>query len=581
MALTIPFNLPNNADENLKKLFTSIERYNSKPSLVRLQLIEAQRAQMHKDYLQNPPPYVNDFLRWSGRDPVRSELLARMPENERFTNTRLFEMSAQASEPINFEKLKRDLKNFKYKKEDGLLAYRIEQTVQKIIMTKQIPEIKGANPNQHHQIYLASLRELKILALAVIASSPESKSTFKKFSKLVDQLNYQIEQEIITMSHQENPENIRSSSPVPPVQEKIGGSELADFIKQLDKDQNFALDNFEFIALGGKNNKNWIARNIENDERFIVRLEKENNRPSEFMVEKIQKHPAINNYLAEDYLSYPAQIMDGYFAKEYNIVISEFCPKKDLLSFRYELKDETDEVIIDKVLAATEQVASFSQVLNINKLAYTDIKPENFLLRGNEEVVTADKKSIVNQGPNNEIRLIGQGSVPVSFKMPEFSQYASDNGTAKAEAFMVYEIGVMLHVLMIGDKENKPHGTASYVNQNDQIDFNFDHPIYNTVIGEKIKELVQAATNPDPEKRIPLSELIETCQALKIENRFEQSAPDMDRDSSHLRPLVTSTNISNDNSQNLKDSLNAVQRQDESESPDDPEQENKDSPAPF
>lgn len=38
---------------------------------------------------------------------------------------------------------------------------------------------------------------------------------------------------------------------------------------------------------------------------------------------------------------------------------------------------------------------------------------------------------------------------------------------SNAERFMVYQIGVMLHVLMEGDKVNKPHGTAFYKNQDE------------------------------------------------------------------------------------------------------------------
>ncbi|HGF0882066.1 TPA: hypothetical protein ACF74P_001293, partial [Legionella pneumophila] len=202
-------------------------------------------------------------------------------------------------------------------------------------------------------------------------------------------------------------------------------------------------------------------------------------------------------------------------------------PRKDMLSFRYDLAGQSQEKIIDEVIKMTEQVTGFALALNKAGLAYSDIKAENFLLRENKEVVTADRKSIVSHDNDKDIILNGPGSVAKSFALPECMEIKSN-----AEQFMAYQIGVMLHVLMEGDKVNKPHGTASYKNQDELgtiAPFDFNHEIYTTDAGKEVMKLIQNLTNEKPHERLSLMEVIRKCENIRenlsqniIENQEEE-----------------------------------------------------------
>lgn len=90
---------------------------------------------------------------------------------------------------------------------------------------------------------------------------------------------------------------------------------------------------------------------------------------------------------------------------------------------------------------------------------------------------------------------------------------------------MVYEIGAMLHVLMEGDKANKPKGTASYIDRDEMAlaPFNFDHPIYDTPVGREVKVLIEQCTLRDPGHRPTLKGVIDRCQYLKYINNLERN----------------------------------------------------------
>lgn len=97
---------------------------------------------------------------------------------------------------------------------------------------------------------------------------------------------------------------------------------------------------------------------------------------------------------------------------------------------------------------------------------------------------------------------------------------------------MAYQIGVMLHVLMEGDKVNKPHGTASYKNQDELgtiAPFDFNHDIYTTDAGKEVMKLIQNLTNENPHERLSLMEVIQKCENIRenlsqniIENQEEE-----------------------------------------------------------
>ncbi|MBA3535705.1 MAG: hypothetical protein H0T84_03695 [Tatlockia sp.] len=89
---------------------------------------------------------------------------------------------------------------------------------------------------------------------------------------------------------------------------------------------------------------------------------------------------------------------------------------------------------------------------------------------------------------------------------------------------MIYEIGVMLYVLMDGDKINFPHGTASYTHDGQIIEFDFKNPIFQNEKGKSVEELIHKAIALNPNERIRLSEFIEECQRI---NGTEFAAADL------------------------------------------------------
>ncbi|CZG42657.1 hypothetical protein G5T09_02740 [Legionella pneumophila serogroup 1] len=534
--MTIP--LLNIENDDVKMLNRLLEKYNEQPSLYMLQLIDNYQKMLKSECIKNNPSYAQEFIRWARRDYVTAEIDALADNKFNKINTRAFETGfKEVKRDLNIEaaidKWKGIIRDMDCLKKHGERAA-IDTSILKIQMA--VEAIKINPKNEVHQILLVNclsefrqyiikeliIQENKISKLPDAIARPDRQG----LKTLLKEINFQIDKTIKNHQLSEHNRFQRSEVPIPELTEVCQNkTRLENLVSNLHGQENFQLGKFNLKPLGGNNNKNWLAKNNEGD-CYIVRLEKL--LPKEILMEKIQTIPEITKHLANDFYNYPTETtyING-FGNQYNVALSEFCPRKDMLSFRYDLAGQSQEKIIDEVIKMTEQVTGFALALNKAGLAYSDIKAENFLLRENKEVVTADRKSIVSHDNNKDIILNGSGSVAKSFTLPECREVKSN-----AERFMAYQIGVMLHVLMEGDKVNKPHGTASYKNQDELgtiAPFDFNHDIYTTDAGKEVMKLIQNLTNENPHERLSLMEVIQKCENIRenlsqniIENQEEE-----------------------------------------------------------
>ncbi|CAM3109387.1 serine/threonine protein kinase [Legionella steigerwaltii] len=296
----------------------------------------------------------------------------------------------------------------------------------------------------------------------------------------------------------------------------------------------------KLFYLGGSNNKNWLIEDPETGEKlYVVRVEQADSTYFSAVAQVNQSKP-IHKYLAQDILYCPIGQDIGCL----NIAVSEFCSNGDLFSFLHKgKKSYSDEEVSKYALNFSEQVATFASCLYQIGMAYMDIKSENFLLRENCKVITADLKSVVFVAQNGEVRASNVMTTG-SYDPHDFDKIVEGKRIDRpinAKEFMMYQIGLMLYDLMVGKKLDLAESPRSWIialnndkkslERKETAELNFDLPIFKTEQGQKIKDLITNATRRDPETRPSFDEFIKTCQML-------QESFKVVHDASHDRRII-------------------------------------------
>ncbi len=517
----------------ITKLNQLITDYNQKPTGKRLQQIIFFVEQIYENYLQYPGDLSNSFMEWYLRNPITQELIEFTKENS--LNSNKFIIQAKAKTITKIETIKQwDMYNTYNPLTKNALS-KLDQRLKDIIQTiyakfslaKSTYESSNKDENQL-AFYLKSLEETQKEIITFLNNNISIK--FNLIRNMFEDLQMRLNADIdgLIMQNKLTSKDIyqRQNTETNELNEIVHKESIDTLVNKLNDKSDFSLGKFDCHLLGGKNNKNWLAKDTSNGQFKVIRLERESRPTNYILIEKDTKDNSVNKFLAKDSFFYPTgSINNNGKMTKYNIAVSEFCKAGDLLSYRCnddnfpKESDDKHNSIINKMLDITSQVANFALCLNKINQAYTDIKAENFLLRDNGEVITVDKKSLVTQD-TNQIILHGNNSIPSSFRTPEHKLEAR----CEAEAFMIYEIGVMLYVLMDGDKINFPHGTASYTRDGQIIEFDFKNPIFQNEKGKSVEELIHKAIALNPNERIRLSEFIEECQRI---NGTEFAAADL------------------------------------------------------
>lgn len=164
------------------------------------------------------------------------------------------------------------------------------------------------------------------------------------------------------------------------------------------------------------------------------------------------------------------------------------------------------QAIANDVLAMAGQVAQFCDDLDKKGIAYPDIKAENFLLRDDGTVVTADLKSVIRT-QNGQL---AKGEISTTFSPPEMR--GSD--AMSSNAWMSFQIGLMTYDLMVGGGtgEAKPWLDDFF----DGNDLDFSAPVFQSQQGQQVKSLIERAMDRDPSQRPTLAEFSQQTAQLKI-----------------------------------------------------------------
>ncbi|KTD44623.1 hypothetical protein [Legionella quateirensis] len=281
------------------------------------------------------------------------------------------------------------------------------------------------------------------------------------------------------------------------------------------------IDEFSLEFLGGNNNKNWKITNRENRAQYTLRIERPEYYFDHDLRHRVKTNPNLNRYIAQEFDFYPTdEIAHRGSESEYNLSITEFCAKGDVLSYRRSINESmSQEDIVKAVIDMTRQISDFALELQRDHLFYMDIKPENFLLRDNGEVFTADLKSILNtldiQIKTNLIVTTQENAPP---EYPSARSYDSDR-------FMTYQLGVLLYLLMVGPDAEGKRDILNRLAEHQSLDFTL--PVFTVPGGEAMIDLIQVATKPTPSDRIPLRFLSEAINLVHNElNKEEHHALD-------------------------------------------------------
>ncbi len=286
-----------------------------------------------------------------------------------------------------------------------------------------------------------------------------------------------------------------------------------------------AFGDFTLEYLGGHNNKNWKMLNRETGDVHILRVEKADYYSYPYLLlHKLHNDPTFSPYIARDDFYYPVNNIllasdQPKDTRDFNFAVTEFCARGDLLSNRRRMSELPVEVVGSTVLNQVTKVANFMFLLQKKDTMYMDVKAENFMLRDNDDVITADFKSII-QCTGGKVRL---GDLTSTYYPPE---YTSPTGRElETEPFMVYQIGVMLYMLMVS-----PANSDEQLAISDNIEkgiLDFSHPVFQTPQGNLAQEIIINTTHSKPEERWPLGLLVERCSMVnRIGNDFLPFAPE-------------------------------------------------------
>lgn len=511
-----------NREKNPKinKLNEYIDQYNQmelKPrAKILLQKIDAMRAQIYSDpELRNQ----GNFMGWYLTDPIRTEIARQQLGQDR--NLIFIEDSKSQIKNLtrsNWEKMTKPMigkRSENYCKMDNLI-HDLE-TASQNLKTEPSPQ---ALLNMKDALHALQNQTLLLINNDIHHNKPNMK---RNFEALLNTTNHLLKElvnsnpELISAPKQEYNSLIQSL-----VAENSKSQE--DIIRRLSTTQEqHSLNGFDLIYLGGGNNKNWLARNEETGEQCIIRLEKADDPKTDYsLVEEMKNDETIKNNLAQDYFYCPVilpAVQKNHADRAINVAVSEFCQDGDIRSHHLRTIATTPEN--DKnssrcsgTLDAIEQIARVASDFNKKGMAYMDIKATNFLRRDNEQLITADIKSVVRTNEKNQVPL---NEISTTFAPPEF--YFGDEQYLETDSYMTYQIGLVAYDLMVSTQEHDVQNIIlDKLARREPLDF--DLPVFKTPEGKEIKVLIETMLDSKPDYRPSLNMIMGIAHDLRVRHGF-------------------------------------------------------------
>ncbi|KTD58603.1 serine/threonine protein kinase [Legionella sainthelensi] len=533
------------SEENPKisRLNDLIEQYNqmhSRPNaIVLLQKIEAMRMQIYSDRELRKN---GNFMEWYFTNPIAEEIRDSL-KFDKDINLIFIENSKSEIKNLTLEYWKKITKH-------AMLGTRskncckMDNLISEVEIARQNLNIQQSTQDQNLLKLKNSLEALQKQTLFMINNEilSSKRNTQENFETLLHTTNYLLKDlfdsypELIRTSEHKDTSLIESLV----AEDKKSQGEIFRRLYYTQAPQQ--LNEFNITHIGGGNNKIWLAENVKAGTEFIIRIENADVPKTDYdLVDEMKNDDLIKKNLAQDYFYCPVILpQQGRDPKRrINIAVSEFCPNGNLHNHHMQTianSPETDRTINRCLgtLDAIEQVARIASNLNQKNMAYMDIKATNFLRRASK-LITADTKSVVRTDKDN---LVDVSDISTTFEPPEY-RFGVEK-TVNAGAYMAYQIGLMAYDLMVSTEEHNAQDTIlDNLQKRAPLDFNL--PIFKTLEGEHIKELIETILNPDPHSRPPLDVIIGKAQALKIlhgneiEERLEKNTHS---DNQSERPFV-------------------------------------------
>ncbi|QEY49928.1 protein kinase family protein [Legionella longbeachae] len=511
-----------NREENPKitKLNDYIDQYNQmelKPGAkLILQKIDAMRTQIYSDAESRNQ---GNFMEWYLTDPVRTEISRQQLGQDK--NLIFIEDSKGQIKNLtrsNWEKMTKPMigkRSENYCNMDNLIhdVETANQNVKAHPSPQALFNLKNALEALQHQTLL-------IINNDIHHNKPNMK---RHFEALLNTTNHLLKElvhsnpELISTPKQEYTSLIQSLIAEDPKSQE-------ELIRKLSTTQEqLSLNGFNVIYLGGGNNKNWLAINEETGEQCIIRLEKADDPKTDYsLVEEMKRDETIKNNLAQDYFYCPMILpaLKKHFAdRAINVAVSELCQDGDIRSHHLRTLANTPENDKNRnrcsgTLDTIEQIARIASDFNKKGMAYMDIKATNFLRRADEQLITADIKSVVRTNEKNQVSLT---DISTTFGPPEYN--FGDESYVEADSYMAYQIGLVAYDLMVSTQEHDAqHIILDKLERREPLDF--DLPVFNTPEGKEIKVLIETMLDPKPGYRPSLNMISGIAHDLRLQHGF-------------------------------------------------------------
>lgn len=228
-----------------------------------------------------------------------------------------------------------------------------------------------------------------------------------------------------------------------------------------------------------------------------------------------------------------------------DIFLTEYLPSGDLRSRgrRMHNAKRLPEEIITKSLYYFKQMATILLDMQSKGVAFPDAKNTNWLIDENDALKIADTKSFVSC--NETTALIDYTAMKNKWTGLIYSRHlcpvefdSADTTPFSADKMGAYILGKNLYQFLTScssEEINDEQATTPIVRKDSFQNGDFNHPIFQSIEGKKLKILIQKMVKPNPENRIPLTEalrelnlmsLMQECKALYKE--IETQLPNHD-----------------------------------------------------
>lgn len=200
------------------------------------------------------------------------------------------------------------------------------------------------------------------------------------------------------------------------------------------------------------------------------------------------------------------------------VTLTDYFPQADLESYRVQHNNGLAEEAISSALNFSLQMANI--FLEMHQLGYTftDAKNSNWLIDENHQLKIADTKSFIaltpdtnmvdfNYEPNKWLRK----DLKASYHLFPKEFFASANNPFLADKMASYMLGKNLYHYLTGCSisflcDTHPDPTIRIKPKSSFNDADFHHSVFQGLVGQELKLLIQKLVKPEAKNRLSLSE---------------------------------------------------------------------------